>query len=104
VLEDTVATRRLRGATAVVREGADGTVIISVNDRLFAARLYPKDHSHIDPGAVGEHKRLDGVFEWIAAQQRDRGAARLTNPEITVREKQRIHAGSAPRIPASPAQ
>jgi hypothetical protein len=48
-------------------------------------------------------KRLDGVFERIAAQQRDRDTARLANPKTTLREKQRIRAGAPPRIPTSPA-
>src|SRR5207247_335204 len=39
VLEDTVATRRLRGATAMVSEAEDGTVTIRVNGRALPARL-----------------------------------------------------------------
>ena len=104
MLEDAVANRRLRGATAVVSEAEDGSVTIRANDRVLAARPYPKAHAHLDPGAVVEHKRLDGVFAWIAAQQHERDAARLANPKITLREKQRLRAGSAPRIPASPSE
>jgi len=104
VLEDSVANRRLRGATAVVSEADDGSVTIRVHDRVLAARLYPKDHAHLDPGAVVEHKHLDGVFEWIAAQQQQRDTTRLANPKLTRREKQRIRTGAAPRTPApSPA-
>ena len=102
VLEDTVANRRLRGATAIVHEAADGRVTIRANGQLLAARLYPKDHSRIDPGAIVEHKHLDGVFEWIAAQQQARDAVRLANPKISRREKQRIRTGAAPRMPAPP--
>jgi Winged helix-turn helix len=101
VLEDAVGTRRLRGATALVSEAEDGAVTIRANDRVLAARLYPKAHARIDPGAVVEHKHLAGVFEWIAAQQHERDAARLANRKISLREKHRIRAGSAPRIPAS---
>jgi hypothetical protein len=101
VLEDAVGTRRLRGATALVSEAEDGAVTIRANDRVLAARLYPKAHARIDPGAVVEHKHLAGVFEWIAAQQHERDAARLADRKISLREKQRIRAGSAPRIPAS---
>src|SRR5881296_1538804 len=100
VLEDAVATRRLRGATAVVSEAADGTVTIRVNDRVLPARLYPKDHAQLDPGVVVDYPHLDGVFAWIAAQQQERDAARLANPKISGREKRRIRAGSAPRTPA----
>jgi len=100
VLEDAVATRRLRGATAVVSEAEDGTVTIRVNDRVLPARLYPKDHAQLDPGAVVDYPHLDGVFAWIAAQQQERDAVRLANPKISGREKQRIRAGSAPRTPA----
>ena len=100
VLEDAVATRRLRGATAVVSEAEDGTVTIRVNGRVLPARLYPTEHAHLDPGVVVEYPHLDGVFAWIAAQQQERDAARLANPKISGREKQRIRAGSAPRIPA----
>ena len=32
------------------------------------APLYPKDHAHLDPGRVVEHKHLEGVFDL------DRGA------------------------------
>jgi len=98
VLEDAVGTRRLRGATALVSEAEDGSVTIRANDRVLAARLYPKAHARIDPGAVVEHKHLAGVF---AAQQQERDATRLANRKISLREKQRIRAGSAPRIPAS---
>jgi hypothetical protein len=101
VLEDAVATRRLRGATAVVSEAADGTVTIRANGRVLPARLHPKDHAHLDPGVVVEHRHLDGVFAWIAAQQQERDAARLANPKISGREKQRIRAGSARGPPAS---
>jgi len=94
-----VATRRLRGATAVVSEAEDGTVTIRVNDRLLPARLYPTAHAHLAPGVVVDYPHLDGVFAWIAAQQQERDVARLANPKISGREKQRIRAGSAPRIP-----
>ena len=100
MLEDAVPTRRLRGATAVVSEAEDGTVTIRVNDRVLPARLYPKDHAQLDPGVVVDYPHLDGVFAWIAAQQQERDAARLANPKISGREKQRIRAGSAPRTPA----
>jgi len=100
VLEDAVATRRLRGAMAVVSEAEDGTVTIRVNGRVLPARLYPKDHAQLAPGVVVDYPHLDGVFAWIAAQQQERDAARLANPKISEREKQRIRAGSAPRTPA----
>src|SRR4029077_4064865 len=101
VLEDSLAIRRLRGAMAIVSEAEDGTVTIRANGRLLPARLYPKDHAQLDPGAVVEHKHLDGVFAWIAAQQEPRDAVRLTNRKISLREKHRIRTGSAPRIPAA---
>ena len=100
VLDDTVATRRLRGATVVVSEAEDGTVTMRINGRVLAARLYPKDHAQLDPGVVVEHKHLDGVFAFIAAQQQQRDAARLASPKLTRREKDRLHAGSALRAPA----
>ena len=100
VLEDSVATRQLRGAMAIVSEAEDGTVTIRANGRVLPARLYPKDHSQLDPGVVVEHKHLDGVFAWIAAQQQERDAVRLASRKISRREKQRISAGSALRIPA----
>ena len=102
VLDDSIATRRLRGATALVSEAEDGTVTIRANGHRLAARLYPKDHAQLDPGVIVEYEHLDGVFAWIAAQQQERDAARLANPKISGREKQRIRAGSAPRIPAAP--
>jgi len=49
---------------------------------------------------VVDYPHLDGVFAWIAAQQQERDAARLANPKISGREKQRIRAGRAPRTPA----
>jgi homeodomain-containing protein len=94
VLEDTVANRRLRGATALIREAADGTVTIHGNDHALPYRLHPRDQAQLVPGVVVEHKHLDGVFAWIAAQQRDRDAARLANPKITRRAKQRIQAAT----------
>ncbi len=101
VLDDSIATRRLRGTTATVSEAEDGTVTIRADGQALAARLYPKDHAQLDPGVIVEHKQLDGVFTWIAAQQQQRDAARLASPKISRREKQRIRAGSAPRIPAA---
>jgi hypothetical protein len=53
------------------------------------------------PGVVVEHKHLDGVFAWIAAQQRERDAVRLASPKISRREKQRICSGAPLRIPAA---
>jgi hypothetical protein len=85
---------------AIVSEAEDGTVTIHANGRVLPARLYPKDHAQLDPGVVVEHKHLDGVFAWIAAQQQERDAVRLANPKISRREKQRISTGSALRIPA----
>ena len=67
---------------------------------MLPARLYPKAHAHLDPGVVVDYPHLDGVFAWIAAQQQERDAARLANPKISGREKQRIRAGRAPRTPA----
>ena len=97
VLEDSVANRRLRGATALVSEAEDGTVTIRANGRVLASRLYPKDHAQLAPGAVVDHQRLDGVFAWIAAQQRERDAARLANPKITRARS----SGSAPARPSA---
>ena len=45
---------------------------------------------------VVEHKRLDGVFAWIAAQRRERNAARLTNPKLSLRAKKGIRTASPP--------
>jgi hypothetical protein len=102
VLEDSVATRRLRGTTAVVNEAADGTVTIRANGTPLPARLFPKDHARLDPGVVVESKHLDGAFAWIAAQQQQRDAARLANPKLTGREKRRVRTGVPVRTPASP--
>lgn len=96
ILEDTVENRRLRGADALVCEAADGTVTLHGQGRLLATRLQHKDHAQLVPGIVAEHKHLDGVFAWIATQQRDRDAARLANPKLTRREKKRIRAASSP--------
>src|SRR5262245_30001964 len=52
------------------------------------------------PGAVVEYPHLDGVFTWIAARQCERDAARLTNPKVSGREKQRLRAGTPLRAPA----
>jgi transposase len=79
VLEDSVTTRRLRGATVLVSEAEDGTVTLRSHGRVLPARLYPKHHSHLDPGVVVEYKHLDGVFAFIAAQQQERDAARLAS-------------------------
>jgi hypothetical protein len=71
------------------------------NGHLLPARLYPKDHAQLDHGVVVEHKHLDRVFAWIAAQQRERDAVRLASPKISRREKQRICSGAPLRIPAA---
>jgi hypothetical protein len=101
VLNDTVATRRLRGATVLVREAEDGTVTLHAQGEQRAARLYPKDHAQLAPGVVVEYPHLDGVFAWIAAQQRERDAARLANPKLTGREKRRLRARAPLRVPAA---
>ena len=59
------------GALATVSEAEDGTVTIRANGQLLPARLFPKDHAQLAPGAVFEHKHLDGVFDSIAAQLRE---------------------------------
>jgi hypothetical protein len=94
VLEDSVANRRLRGATALLSEAEDGTLTIRADGRVLRSRRYPKDQARLAPGSVVDHKRLDGVFAWIAAQQRERDAARLANPKITLRDKKRIRAAA----------
>ena len=66
-------------------------------DDPLAARLFPKDHAQLAPGAVVEYPHLDGVFTWIAAQQRERDAARLANPKLSGREKHRLRAGAPAR-------
>jgi transposase len=101
VIEDSVATRRLRGTTAVVSEAADGTVTIRVNGTVVPARLFPKDHAQLDPGTVVEHKHLDGVFAWIGQQQQARDGARLASAALTLREKQRVRARKPVRTAAS---
>jgi hypothetical protein len=95
VLEDSVANRRLRGATALVSEDAEGTITIRGNGRVLAYRLHHRDQAHLVPGVIVEHPHLDGVFAWIAAQQRERDAARLANPKLTLRTKQRIRAATS---------
>jgi hypothetical protein len=95
VLEDSVENRRLRGATALLSEAEDGTLTVRANGRVLASTLFPKDHARLASGEVVDHKRLDGVFAWIAAQQRERDAARLVNPKITLRDKKRIRTATA---------
>jgi hypothetical protein len=94
MLEDSVENRRLRGATALLSEAEDGTLTIRAHGRILASQLYPKDQARLAFGEVVDHKRLDGVFAWIATQQRERDAARLANPKITLRDKQRIRAAA----------
>jgi hypothetical protein len=94
LLEDSVENRRLRGATALLSEAEDGTLTIRANGRVLLSRRFPKDQARVAPGRVVDHKRLDGVFAWIAAQQRERDAARLANPKITLRDKKRIRAAA----------
>ena len=102
VIEDTKAARRLRGAKADVSEAADGTVTIRVNGKVLPARLFPKDNAQLDPGRVVELKHLDGAFAWIAAQQKERDAARLASKHLTVREKQRVRRGAPVRTTPPP--
>jgi hypothetical protein len=96
LLEDTVENRRLRRTSALVSETADGTVTIRGHGRVLPYRLHPRDQAVLVPGVVVAHEHLDGAFAWIAAQQRERDAARLANPKITLRAKQRIRTAAAP--------
>ena len=103
VLEDSVENRRLRRTTALVSEAADGTVTIRGDGRVLAYHLHPRDHAQLVPGVVVEHKHLDGVFAWIAAQQHERDAARLANPKVTLRAKKRLRAAASSSYSASSA-
>jgi Homeodomain-like domain len=87
VLEDSAENRQLRGADAVLSEDAASQVTIRANGRVLTAQRFGKDQATIAPGTIVEHKHLDGVFEWIAAQQRERDATRLVSPKLTRREK-----------------
>jgi hypothetical protein len=86
--------RWLRGATALLSEAEDGILTVRANGRVLASTLYPKDHARLAFGKVVDHKRLDGVFAWIAAQQHERDAAGLANPKITLRDQKRIRAAA----------
>ncbi len=97
IIEDTVVTRRFRGATAVVSEAADGSVTIRAHGTVLPARLFPKDHAQLDPGRVVELTHLDGAFAWIAAQQQERDAVRLASKQLTQRAKKRIQKGAPVR-------
>lgn len=77
---------------------------IRANGVVLLARLYPKDHAQLDPGAVVEHKHLDGVFAWIDTQQQVRDAARLASPTLTARDKRHVRAGIPLRTSAAPAE
>ena len=94
--EDTVENRRLRRTSALVSEAADGPVTIRGDGRVLPYRLHPRDQAVLVPGVVVAHEHLDGAFAWIAAQQRARNAARLANPKITRRAKQRLQTAMAP--------
>lgn len=96
VLEDSIDNRRLRGTSALIREDAESRVTIQANGRVLAARRFAKDHAEIAPGAIVEHKHLDGAFAWIAAQQQARDAQRLASTKLTLREKQLLRAGPTP--------
>ena len=95
LLEDTVENRRLRRTSALVSEAVDGTVNPRQRSRA-AYRLQRRDQAVLVPGVVVAHEHLDGAFAWIAAQQRAWDAARLANPKITRRAKQRIQTAMAP--------
>jgi hypothetical protein len=82
--------------------GFSTSVRASERRRPLAARLFPKDHAQVAPGTVVEYPRLDGVLTWIAAQQRERDQARLADPKLNGREKQRLRAGQPLRTPAAP--
>ena len=75
---------------------AAGTFTMRSNGRVLPYRLHPRDQAVLVPGVVVEHEHLDGAFAWIAAQQRERDAARLANPKITLRAKQRIRTAMVP--------
>ena len=90
VLEDSVENRRLRGRTIRVSEDATNPVTLRAAGRLLTAQLFPKDQARVEPGTIVEHQHLDGVFEWIAAQQQARDAARLAGSKLTRREKKHL--------------
>lgn len=67
--------------------------------RPWLARVRCEDCAFERLVSFSEHKHLDGVFEWPAAQQQERDAVRLANPKITLREKERVGTGAALRTP-----
>ena len=69
------------------------TVTIRGNGRVLPHRLQHRVEAQLVPGVVVEHKHLDGVFAWIAAQQCDRDAACLANPKITLRAQENQQLG-----------
>jgi hypothetical protein len=92
VLEDSVENRRLRRTTerGCRRHGHHSRQ----RPRARVSPAFPRSRALV-PGVVVEHKHLDGVFAWIAAQQHDRDAARLANPKVTLRAKKRLRAAAS---------
>jgi hypothetical protein len=95
VVEDTQENRRLRGHRVTVHEDAAGRITLRHAGRELVHRAQPKDQARITPGAIVENRRLGAALTWIAEQQHARDAARLANPQITLRAKKRIRAEAA---------
>jgi hypothetical protein len=95
VVEDTQENRRLRGHRVTVHEDAAGRITLRHAGRELVHRAQPKDQARITPGAIVENRRLGAALTWIAEQQHARDAARLANPQITLRAKKRMRAEAA---------
>lgn len=51
-------------------------------------------HPHVDPGQVVENKRLGAMLATIQLAQAQRDVVRLASPKNTIRQKERLRAGS----------
>ncbi len=105
VLTDTVATRRLRGATVDVREAEDGTVTLHAQGASAGGPPLP-ERSRADRS--GSRRRVPASRRRLRPGSR-RSSASATRrgspiPSSARREKQRLRAGRPLRVPASPTE
>lgn len=89
------ATLALRGHQVQVHEDAAGQVTVRHYGTLLPSTPFVDKKPMVRNADIVANKRLDVILSQIQAQQRERDAARLASPHLTLRQKARLRAARA---------
>jgi transposase len=82
----------LRGHQVQVHEDAEGQVTVRHQGALLPIQPFVDKKPMVRQADIVANKRLDHILTLVQAQQRERDAARLANPHLTLRQKARLRA------------